>query len=421
MGLYLRKAFRFGPLRLNLSKSGLGVSAGLKGLRIGTGPRGAYVHAGRGGLYWRKSLRAGQSEPLSPDAPSPPPSAHSASTAFTEGGISIEAAPIPATMRVHVKRRSGPLIAAIAGGIVLALIVRSAQSGVPLLLVILLTVGLSTGLVLLDARYERRLNEYINTLSTLFGRKPPMPSDQLAHVTRLQREGRFKPEHLLPIHRVIYSLLLLKLMTDSVIEESERTLLAQAARLLTLSASDAQHARIEAFKRLYLELIADHELSEAEDQTLRQIQQALTIPDGAIHEEVQTITELREARTIREGDLKQIPVDIALPAGEICYHRTTGQLLEKRVLRSYTLNRVRHKEEGLVPTGEGKVYLTSKRIVLVGDGVTSYQLGKVLDVDVDMDKKHLTLTVDGRKRPVYLAVPDAIVTGAMIERLSGDK
>lgn len=308
-------------------------------------------------------------------------------------------------MRVRVKRKSGPLLAAIGGGIVLALITQSAQSGVLPLLVILLTVGLCAGLVLLDASYERRLNEYVHALVTLFGRKPPLPSDQLAHVTRLQREGRFKPEHLLPIHR----------------EESERTLLAQAARLLTLSASDAQHARIEAFKRLYLEVIADHELSEAEDQTLRQIQQALTIPDGAIHEEVQTITELREARTIREGDLKQIPVDIALPAGEICYHRTTGQLLEKRVLRSYTLNRVRHKEEGLVPTGEGKVYHTSKRIVLVGDGVTSYQLGKVLDVDVDMDKKHLTLTVDGRKRPVYLAVPDAIVTGAIIERLSGDK
>ncbi len=56
MGWYLRKALRVGPLRLNLSKSGLGVSAGLKGLRIGTGPRGAYVHAGRGGLYFRQRI-----------------------------------------------------------------------------------------------------------------------------------------------------------------------------------------------------------------------------------------------------------------------------------------------------------------------------------------------------------------------------
>jgi Protein of unknown function (DUF4236) len=57
MAWYLRKAFRLGPLlRLNVSKSGLGASFGIKGLRVGTGPRGAYLHAGRGGLYYRQSL-----------------------------------------------------------------------------------------------------------------------------------------------------------------------------------------------------------------------------------------------------------------------------------------------------------------------------------------------------------------------------
>ena len=56
MAFYLRKSVRFGPLRLNLSKSGLGVSAGVKGLRIGAGPRGNYIHASRGGIYYRKTL-----------------------------------------------------------------------------------------------------------------------------------------------------------------------------------------------------------------------------------------------------------------------------------------------------------------------------------------------------------------------------
>ncbi len=57
MPAYLRKAFSFGPFRLNLSKSGLGLSFGITGLRIGTGPKGPYFHAGRGGLYFRKSLK----------------------------------------------------------------------------------------------------------------------------------------------------------------------------------------------------------------------------------------------------------------------------------------------------------------------------------------------------------------------------
>src|SRR5258708_5999174 len=56
MSWYLKKSFRFGPIRFNLSKSGIGVSGGVKGLRVGTGPRGPYVHAGRGGIYYRKSF-----------------------------------------------------------------------------------------------------------------------------------------------------------------------------------------------------------------------------------------------------------------------------------------------------------------------------------------------------------------------------
>jgi hypothetical protein len=56
MGFYIRKSVSAGPFRFNLSRSGLGVSVGVKGFRIGSGPRGNYVHMGRGGLYYRASL-----------------------------------------------------------------------------------------------------------------------------------------------------------------------------------------------------------------------------------------------------------------------------------------------------------------------------------------------------------------------------
>jgi hypothetical protein len=58
MGFYIRKGFNFGPLRLNLSRSGLGYSFGVKGARIGIGPRGSYIQMGRGGLYYRQTLHS---------------------------------------------------------------------------------------------------------------------------------------------------------------------------------------------------------------------------------------------------------------------------------------------------------------------------------------------------------------------------
>ena len=68
MPFYLRKSISLGPLRLNLSKTGLGASAGVKGLRVGMNALGKkYLHAGRGGLYYRRSLESQQ--PASEAAP----------------------------------------------------------------------------------------------------------------------------------------------------------------------------------------------------------------------------------------------------------------------------------------------------------------------------------------------------------------
>ncbi len=79
MGFFFRKSFGFGPLRLTLSKSGLGASVGVKGFRYGIRPDGrAYINAGRYGIYYRKELgrlhanpRAQPTGPSQPDAIQP--------------------------------------------------------------------------------------------------------------------------------------------------------------------------------------------------------------------------------------------------------------------------------------------------------------------------------------------------------------
>ena len=56
MGWYFKKSKSVGPFRLNFSKSGIGVSTGIKGARISFGPKGTYVNIGRGGIYYRKKI-----------------------------------------------------------------------------------------------------------------------------------------------------------------------------------------------------------------------------------------------------------------------------------------------------------------------------------------------------------------------------
>lgn len=77
MPFYIRKAIKVGPFRFNLSKSGIGVSAGVTGFRVGTGPRGHYIHAGRRGLYYRSSIPSGAKRNPNSSVPRPQqPSPH---------------------------------------------------------------------------------------------------------------------------------------------------------------------------------------------------------------------------------------------------------------------------------------------------------------------------------------------------------
>lgn len=57
MSWYIRKSVKAGPVRFNLSKSGIGASVGITGFRIGIKPNGrSYIHAGRYGLYYREEF-----------------------------------------------------------------------------------------------------------------------------------------------------------------------------------------------------------------------------------------------------------------------------------------------------------------------------------------------------------------------------
>ncbi|RCS49380.1 DUF4236 domain-containing protein [Bremerella cremea] len=59
MGFSFRKSYTFGPLRVNLSKSGVGFSFGVKGLRAGMNSTGRkYVSAGvpgTGARYYKST------------------------------------------------------------------------------------------------------------------------------------------------------------------------------------------------------------------------------------------------------------------------------------------------------------------------------------------------------------------------------
>ncbi len=85
MGLRLSKSIRFGAVRFNLSSSGIGVSAGIPGLRVGAGPRGAYISGGLGAFRYRKSLGRGRAGSNSTSTPTSSPRPGHATRTGTPG------------------------------------------------------------------------------------------------------------------------------------------------------------------------------------------------------------------------------------------------------------------------------------------------------------------------------------------------
>ncbi|MGB3467341.1 MAG: DUF4236 domain-containing protein [Cyclobacteriaceae bacterium] len=56
MGWGFRKSARFGPFRINFSKTGISSSIGVKGARVSFGKSGTYLNLGAKGFYYRKKI-----------------------------------------------------------------------------------------------------------------------------------------------------------------------------------------------------------------------------------------------------------------------------------------------------------------------------------------------------------------------------
>lgn len=61
MGFSFRKSVKIGPIRLNASKSGIGISGGVKGARISVSPKGKVsTSIGANGVYYRSQIGGGK-------------------------------------------------------------------------------------------------------------------------------------------------------------------------------------------------------------------------------------------------------------------------------------------------------------------------------------------------------------------------
>jgi hypothetical protein len=384
MSLYLRKSFRAGPIRFNLSKGGLGLSGGVKGARIGVSPRGPYVHAGRQGLYYRKHLSSGRSR--------------SKSNAGSEGCATL-------------------LLVVIAIGLGVWLLSWLIEH----LLVLVIGIILALGILVLrwSIRFRRGnlLSAYKKALDATFVTAQSPPNTAALSALKQQQQRLPKNDAIRKqveqIEADVYQAVLDKVLDDSLITKEEATIISAAEQTLKLSPAARLQVKKDIFSAAYVEAIQDREITKDELNILNNLITGLGIPQEEVQSELDIVQEIIKAQAL-SLPFEPILSDELLvqkQKSEDAFYQCSAQLLSKRKSRTsptgyeYTVKR------------DGTMVVTNKRVFVVGEGTTSIYYFEIADLDVDIDEGIIEISKATSSRPVVFKTAEPIYTSRTIDLL----
>jgi hypothetical protein len=384
MGLYLRKSFRAGPIRFNVSKSGLGISGGIKGARLGVGPRGTYVHAGRHGLYYRKQLSSGKS--------------HRESSSDGEGCATLLLVVIAIAIGVFLFQWLMENPAVLVCGIVVA-------------------IGIPVVRWLIRLHRKKAVLAYKQSLDSAFVTTQSSPSEGLIAILKQQQQGlprsNTSKRSVEKLETDVYQAVLDKVLDDGFITKEEAATIAAAEQTLRISPAERLRTKKEIFSAAYVEAIQDREITKNELSELSNLMTGLAIPKTEVQHELDIVQEIIDTQTLCLP-LEPIPSDkLTAPTqkSEDAFYQCSAQVLSKR----------KSKDS---PTGyeysvrrDGTMILTNKRIFVVGDGTTNIRLSDIGDVDIDIDEGFIEILKVGSGRPIVLKTDAPIYTGRVIDLL----
>lgn len=381
MGFYIRKSFTAGPVRLNLSKSGLGISAGVKGFRVGSGPRGSYVHAGRGGLYYRQNLSSNTKYRST--------SQNSENTLKILGGI-------------------------IGGFIALIIVIYTVQWFIenPAVFILLVTVAvLIVGFIFYNKNVIRKaIANYKIILDEVFVLGAhKFNKEELIGIKAKLIKYNCKPE-LEKIENNIYRAVLDKIIDDSEITPLEKEAIQNLESIINISDSYRKEAKLEIFKSYYLNAIGDRLITNSEISTLNNIAEGLGIDKADIGEEIQTVKEI-----IRMQDLKHpLPILATVPfsiqKSEAAFYCSKGKVLSRKKAAKNSNSKYEYSIKR-----EGDLVVTNKRVLVVREGTTSIDIKDILDVDVDIDNKFIILSKGSSEASTIIQTEEALFCGKIID------
>lgn len=405
MAWYLRKALRTGPLRINLSKSGVGLSLGVRGARLGLNRRGAYVHAGRGGLYYRKQLGRRHTNQRHGHTAARPETVD----LFADTDALHPGPPLDDSHPPEPQSELGPL--GTGGAFVIALLtLPSGWLDALAMLAVALPMGLAVWAV--DAAggawVRRRLAR----------EAPPPTAARQALPTRRPGKTRSLPARI----RAEAALLdwvaaqVAAGIPDTDDAAAEPPALPALARAFGLPLQRAHSLLLAEYRAELRDCLEDHLLAADEEAALEARRHWSGLQPQDLQAELALVASMSEARRVLAGAWSPVDTQAQLVRGEQARHESEARQVVVRVLRRFQRNGVPHRVLGWQIEREGRLLVTD-RALRFGDPVpvTRYALADITELELVPEANLIRLSLRNRVSDLAFSTPDAVVVAAHIQ------
>lgn len=416
MGFYFRKSFNAGPVRLNLSKSGIGVSAGVKGLRVGTGPHGTYIAGGREGFYFREHLSSTSTDDESSLTIK---SVFGSSPGvvkeyFIDTGVTypsnIQKSDIDILAIPQFPRPIKVPIYLYIFGIIILFLALNTSLVFTVLSIIILVIALTVTIQSVYIKKDKK-----KTIGLIDEFKKVLDDDNEFSFFLTSKKFKKLNKKFIEIFAYQSMFEFIKKNIDNM-DQKFKDRVTSFKTICNMSDHMLRSIKVRIFREIFDRFMEDHLLDDNEERALHGLTNNLGIPEKDISNEIRSIEIMSQIRKAIEAELKPIDIDIKIQKSEMCYFISQAKILKKKILKTRTLQGTKIKDIGYVIEKEGKVYLTNKRILMVYEGTTTIKLVKILDITTTPEANLLELIIDGRKTPILITLPTAAVFAAKIQQ-----
>lgn len=419
MGFYIRKAFKSGPVRLNLSKGGLGLSGGVTGARVGINTRGLYVHGGRHGLYYRKYLKqqkrsANQPGEYIQDGRTDQQSGIVYLFRDTGATYSSKSAELKKVSRNQPALPSSELLTlqvqlafVLAGLFIILFFITSLNWIILPALILAITSAVWIGW---NSRWKKKSQSLLEFITERTEQEKQFQIDVFLAEDKLPE--RWKKWLNLHLHAVIGELAMRHEEIDTV-----KTLKALDEKVK--ADTDVTHnVRASILGNILDEMLEDHLLSIDEELAIRLLLGELNLPDDFVTVELERLEHYSHIRREISRPFQEIDPEMPLVRGEIAFEVfDRARLLNERVLNRFQRDNVQYREVGYEIDAEGKLILTDRRLMLIDRGTSEYRLNRIVDVTADPETGIVEIVLSNRKSPVLITVEEPLLLAARLEKI----